>query len=64
VLSELVVVLADEVEVRVWNSVSEIRYLMMPERPKNAEHLSETELTALISRDHMIGVARDIKLNS
>jgi hypothetical protein len=35
----------------------------MPERPKNTEHLSETELTALISRDHMIGAARDIELN-
>jgi nitrile hydratase len=63
VLSELAVVLADEVGVRVWNSVSEIRYLVMPERPKNTEHLSETELTALISRDHMIGAARDIELN-
>jgi nitrile hydratase len=63
VLSELAVVLADEVEVRVWDSVSEIRYLVMPERPENTEHLSETELTALISRDHMIGVARDIELN-
>ncbi|RBW51781.1 nitrile hydratase subunit alpha [Marinobacter sp. F3R11] len=63
VLSELGVVLADEIEVRVWDSVSEIRYLVMPERPDNTEHLSESELIDLISRDHMIGVARTIELN-
>ncbi|MBQ0747662.1 MAG: nitrile hydratase subunit alpha, partial [Marinobacter sp.] len=50
-------------EYAVWDSVSEIRYLVMPERPENTEHLSEAELIDLISRDHMIGVARDIKLN-
>ncbi|MDN4022377.1 MULTISPECIES: nitrile hydratase subunit alpha [Acinetobacter] len=64
VLSELGVELDDDVEVRVWDSVSEIRYLVMPERPQGTEHLSETELAALISRDHMIGVAREIKLTS
>lgn len=64
VLSELGVELNDDVEVRVWDSVSEIRYLVMPERPQGTEDLSETELAALISRDHMIGVAREIKLTS
>lgn len=64
VLSELGVELDDDVEVRVWDSISEIRYLVMPERPQGTEHLSETELAALISRDHMIGVAREIKLTS
>ncbi|MFY3775319.1 nitrile hydratase subunit alpha [Marinobacter salsuginis] len=64
VLSELGVELDDDVEVRVWDSVSEIRYLVMPERPQGTEHLSETELAALISRDHMIGVAREINLTS
>ena len=63
VLAELGVTLTDETEVRVWDSVSEIRYLVMPERPANTEHLSEAELIDLISRDHMIGVARTITLN-
>lgn len=61
VLSELDVDLAPEIEIRVWDSVSEIRYLVMPERPKNTDHLSESELTELITRDHMIGVARNIQ---
>lgn len=61
VLSELGVDLAAEVEVRVWDSVSEIRYLVMPERPEHTEGLSETQLAALITRDHMIGVARHIQ---
>jgi len=63
VLAELGVTLTDEIEVRVWDSVSEIRYLVMPEQPANTEHLSEAELIDLISRDHMIGVARTITLN-
>lgn len=60
VLEELGVDLSPEVEVRVWDSVSEIRYLVMPERPEGTGHVSESELTELITRDHMIGVARDI----
>ncbi len=64
VLSELGVDLTSEVEVRVWDSVSEIRYLVMPERPANTENLSESELAELITRDHMIGVARVIQHNS
>lgn len=61
VLSELGVDLSPAVEVRVWDSVSEIRYLVMPERPANTENLGESELAALITRDHMIGVARVIQ---
>lgn len=64
VLAEMGVTLTDEIEVRVWDSVSEIRYLVMPERPANTDHLSEAELIELISRDHMIGVARTIALNN
>jgi nitrile hydratase len=49
--------LADEVEVRVWDSSAEIRYLVIPERPKGTAHLSETELADLVTRDAMVGVA-------
>lgn len=45
----------DDVEVRVWDSSSEIRYWVLPERPANTEHLSERQLAALVSRDSMIG---------
>jgi nitrile hydratase len=44
-------------EVRVWDSSAEIRYLVLPERPKGTEGMSEAELAALVSRDAMIGVA-------
>ena len=64
VLAELDVDLPDDVEIRVWDSVSEIRYLVMPERPAGTEHFSESELTDLITRDHMIGVARNISFST
>ncbi|MDO6680675.1 MULTISPECIES: nitrile hydratase subunit alpha [Oceanospirillaceae] len=63
VLTEMGVTLTDDIEVRVWDSVSEIRYLVMPERPAETEHLSEEELIELISRDHMIGVSRTIAIS-
>lgn len=46
------------VEVRVWDSNAEIRYLVLPERPRNTEGMSEQELAALVTRDAMIGVAK------
>jgi nitrile hydratase subunit alpha len=49
--------LADEVEVRVWDSSAEIRYLVIPERPKGTQNLSESELAELVTRDAMVGVA-------
>ncbi|MBW2424007.1 MAG: nitrile hydratase subunit alpha [Deltaproteobacteria bacterium] len=58
VLSEFGVDLEDEVEVRVWDSSAEIRYLVLPERPAGTEGLGEEELAALVHRDAMIGVAR------
>ena len=58
VLQEFGLVLGDEVEVRVWDSTAEIRYLVLPERPEGTEGLNEAELAALVSRDAMIGVAR------
>jgi nitrile hydratase len=57
-LTEMGLALGDDVTIQVWDSVSEIRYLVLPERPAGTEHLNEDELTALISRDAMIGVAR------
>jgi nitrile hydratase subunit alpha len=58
VLREFGLELPEEVEVRVWDSTAEIRYLVLPERPKGTEGLSEEALAARITRDAMIGVAR------
>lgn len=46
------------VEVRVWDSSAEQRYMVLPERPKGTESLSEGELAKLVTRDAMIGVAK------
>jgi nitrile hydratase len=58
VLREFGLVLDESVELRVWDSSAEIRYLVLPERPSGTEHRSEKELAALVTRDAMIGVAR------
>jgi nitrile hydratase len=58
VLREFGVELADSIEVRVWDSSAEIRYMVLPERPPGTEHMSEEELVKLVTRDAMIGVAR------
>ena len=58
VLEEFGTMLDDDVEVRVWDSSAEIRYLVLPERPAGTEHLSETQLAALVDRDSMIGVTK------
>jgi nitrile hydratase len=58
VLKEFGVDLAQDVEVRVWDSTAEIRYLVLPERPAGTESLTEEELAALVTRDSMIGTAR------
>jgi nitrile hydratase len=58
ILRELGLELPDDVEVRVWDSTSEMRYLVLPERPDGTQTLSEEELAALVTRDSMIGVAR------
>jgi nitrile hydratase len=58
VLRELGLELAPEVEVRVWDSSSEVRYLVLPERPPGTEGLSEAALSELVTRDAMIGVAK------
>ena len=58
VLREFGVEMADDVEVRVWDSTAELRYLVLPERPVGTEKMSEEELASLVTRDQMIGVAR------
>jgi nitrile hydratase subunit alpha len=58
VLREFGLNLPDEVEIRVWDTSAEIRYLVIPERPPGTEGMREDELAALVSRDSMIGVAK------
>ena len=57
-LAEMGVVLPEEVEILVWDSSAEIRYLVPPERPAGTEDLTEHELAAVVTRDSMIGTAR------
>ena len=57
VLREMGLDLADNVEIRVWDSSAEIRYLVLPERPAGTEDLDEEQLAALVTRDGMVGVA-------
>jgi len=58
VLLEFGLELPDDVEVRVWDSTAELRFLVLPERPAGTEGLSEDALAALVTRDAMVGVAR------
>jgi nitrile hydratase len=58
ILKEFGLELGPDVEVRVWDSTAEIRYLVLPERPAGTGHLGESELAALVTRDAMVGVAR------
>ncbi len=58
VLREFGLELAEDVEVRVWDSTAELRYLVLPERPAGSEKLSEEGLATLVTRDAMVGVAK------
>ncbi len=58
VLREFGLELAEDVEIRVWDSTSEVRYLVLPERPAGTEAMGEEELADLVTRDSMIGVAQ------
>ena len=58
VLREFGVTVADDVQVRVWDSTAEIRYLVLPERPPGTERMTEEALAALVTRDAMVGVAK------
>jgi nitrile hydratase subunit alpha len=58
VLSEMGLDLADDVEIIVHDSTSEVRWLVLPERPAGTERLTEEELVPLVTRDAMVGVAK------
>ena len=60
-LEDLGFEVSPDVEVRVWDSTAEIRYLVLPERPAGTEGLGEDALAALVTRDSMVGVARVVK---
>lgn len=57
-LAEMGLELGEDVEVRVWDSSSEVRYFIVPERPAGTDGMSEEELAALVTRDAMVGVGR------
>ena len=58
VLEEFGLRLPDDLSINVWDSSSDLRYLVLPERPDGTEGWSEEQLAAIVSRDCMIGVAR------
>lgn len=58
VLREFGLDLGEDVEIRIWDSTAEIRYLVLPERPAGTEKMSEEELARLVTRDSMVGVAK------
>jgi nitrile hydratase len=58
VLRELGLEISENVEIRVWDSTSEMRYLVLPERPAGCEQMTEDELAGLVTRDVMIGTAK------
>jgi nitrile hydratase subunit alpha len=58
VLREFGLELSPDVEVRVWDSTAELRYLVVPERPAGTDKLSEQQLAGLVTRDSMVGVAK------
>jgi nitrile hydratase len=57
-LKEMGLDLDESVEIKVWDSSSEVRYLVLPERPAGTENMSEEELAGLVTRDAMVGVAK------
>jgi len=58
VLADFGTELPEDVEVRVWDSSAEVRYLVLPERPAGTEGMSEEQLAKLVERDAMIGVTK------
>jgi nitrile hydratase len=60
-LAEMGTVIPDDVEIRVWDSSAEVRYLVLPQRPEGTEGLSEDVLAPLVTRDSMIGVERALR---
>ena len=58
ILREFGTQLGEDVEVRVWDSTAELRYIVLPERPAGTETMTEEQLAALVTRDAMVGVAK------
>jgi nitrile hydratase len=58
VLAEMGLTLPADVEIKVWDSSSEVRYLVLPERPAGTEGCSVEELAAMVTRDAMVGVGK------
>ncbi len=58
VLKEFGLDVDESIEVRVWDSNAEIRYMVLPERPNETDAMSEEELSSLVTRDAMVGVAK------
>jgi nitrile hydratase subunit alpha len=58
VMAEFGTVVPDDVEVRVWDSSAEVRYMVLPQRPPGSDGLDEEALATLVTRDHMVGVVR------
>jgi nitrile hydratase len=58
VLKEFGLDVSPDVDVRVWDSTAELRYIVLPQRPEGTDSLTEEELAALVTRDAMVGVAR------
>ena len=63
VLAEFGVDIGDEVEIRVWDSTAELRYLVLPQQPAGTGDLGEDELAALVTRNSMIGTDRELGAN-
>ena len=55
-LREMGVEVGQDVEIRIWDSSAEVRYMVLPMRPVNSDGLDESQLAALVTRDSMIGV--------
>ena len=58
VLAEMGLVLPAEMEIRVWDTTADTRYIVLPQRPEGTDGWSEERLAALVTKDSMIGVAR------
>ena len=58
VLKKFGLEIGEDVEVRVWDSTAEVRYLVIPERPSGTDGYSEEQLAALVTRDSMIGAEK------
>jgi nitrile hydratase len=60
VLAEFGVTLGDDVAVRVHDSTAELRYMVLPQRPDGTDDWTEQQLTALVTRDSLIGTQREL----